>query len=75
LKEILDVRHCVFVLGPTGAGKSAVWKTMINTFKQIGEESEYDTLNPKAVNSDELFGFISKTKEWKNGVLSVIMTN
>jgi len=29
LKEILDVRHCVFVLGPTGSSKSAVWKTLV----------------------------------------------
>jgi len=29
LKEILEVRHCVFVIGPTGAGKTAVWKTMM----------------------------------------------
>ena len=40
-----------------------------------GEAAEYDTLNPKAVTSDELFGAYTKSKEWKNGVLSVIMKN
>lgn len=30
-------------------------------------------MNPKAVTSDELYGCYSKTKEWKNGVLSMIM--
>lgn len=40
-----------------------------------GEDCEYDTLNPKAVTSDELFGCYTKTKEWKNGVLSMIMKN
>jgi dynein heavy chain len=30
-------------------------------------------LNPKAVTSDELFGTYTKTKEWKNGVIAVIM--
>jgi dynein heavy chain len=39
------------------------------------EDGEHDTLNPKAVTADELFGSYSKTKEWKNGVLSVIMKN
>ena len=29
LSEILGVRHCVFVIGPPGCGKSAVWKTLI----------------------------------------------
>ena len=29
LREILGVRHCVFVVGPPGCGKSTVWKTLI----------------------------------------------
>ena len=41
----------------------------------MGEDCEYDTLNPKAVTSDELFGAYTKTKEWRNGVLAVIMKN
>jgi dynein heavy chain len=40
-----------------------------------GEPAEYDTLNLKEVTSDELFGAYTKSKEWKNGVLSVIMKN
>jgi len=31
LYEILGVRHCVFIIGPPGCGKSAVWKTLIKT--------------------------------------------
>lgn len=41
----------------------------------MGEDCEFDTLNPKAVTSDELFGAYTKTKEWRNGVLAVIMKN
>jgi len=25
LKELLEIRHCVFVMGPPGAGKSSTW--------------------------------------------------
>ena len=25
LKELLSIRHCVFVMGPPGAGKSSTW--------------------------------------------------
>ena len=60
LKEILEVRHCVFVIGPTGAGKSAVWKTMVRTFRDTDQETEFDPLNPKAITSDELFGAYTK---------------
>ncbi len=28
LSEILEVRHCVFIIGPAGSGKSSVWKTL-----------------------------------------------
>jgi dynein heavy chain len=73
LSEILEVRHCVFIIGPTGSGKSAVWKTLAAANKDRGLETEYDCLDPKAVSSDELFGTLSKTKEFKNGVLSSII--
>ena len=52
-----------------------MWKTLLRTFIANKEDGEYDTLNPKAVTSDELFGSYTKSKEWKNGVLSVIMKN
>jgi dynein heavy chain len=60
LAEILEVRHCCFIIGPPGCGKTSVWKTLGKTHINKGEECEYDTLNPKAVTSDELFGCYSK---------------
>lgn len=63
------------MIGPPGSGKTAVWKTLTKTYINSGEDCEYDTLNPKAVTSDELFGAYTKTKEWKNGVIAVIMKN
>jgi len=73
--DILEVRHCMFIIGPPGCGKTTVWKTLIQTHKNNDEDGEYDTLNPKAVNVDELFGHYTKSKEWRNGVLSVILKN
>ena len=75
LYEILDVRHCMFIIGPAGCGKTTVWKTLLQTHKANGEDGECDTLNPKGVNVDELFGCYTKSKEWRNGVLSVILKN
>jgi dynein heavy chain len=75
LSEILEVRHCCFVIGPTGSAKSSVWKVLAQTYINRGQDTELDTLNPKAVTSNELFGALSKSKEWKDGVLSVIMRN
>lgn len=33
LSEILEVRHCVFIIGPTGSGKSTVWSTLLKTYE------------------------------------------
>lgn len=68
------MRHCCFIIGNSGCGKSAVWKTLAAAFTSQGNETIYDITDPKAVTSDELFGCMNpKTKEWKDGVLSVIM--
>ncbi len=72
--EILEVRHSCFIIGNPGCGKTAVWKMTAQTFNSRGQETVYDIVDPKAVTSDELFGCMNpKTKEWKDGVLSVIM--
>ena len=74
LAEILVVRHCMFVIGTPGVAKTTIWKNMAEAFCHIGHETIYDVVDPKAVTSDELFGCMNvKTKEWKDGVLSVMM--
>eukprot|EP00756_Hemistasia_phaeocysticola_P016846 Hpha_TRINITY_DN15501_c4_g2::TRINITY_DN15501_c4_g2_i2::g.105578::m.105578/K10408/DNAH; dynein heavy chain, axonemal len=73
LHELLDVRHSVFVMGPAGCGKSEVWKTLSGALKVMGDQSSYKVMNPKAVTSDELYGYIHPaTREWKDGLLSNI---
>jgi dynein heavy chain len=66
----MEVRHSVFVIGPPGCGKSEVWKMLAATG---GNATAYETVNPKAVTSFELYGSMSKTKEWKDGILSSCM--
>jgi dynein heavy chain len=42
----------------------------------MGRDTFYETIDPKAIVADELYGFMNpKTNEWKDGVLSVIMRN
>ncbi len=76
LFEILEVRHCCFVMGPPGCGKSAVWKTLFAAMSLkecYGLESAFDKLSPKAINVDELYGYFDKNKTWHYGILSSIM--
>jgi len=37
IAEILEVRHCMFVIGPAGSGKSAVIKTLVATLNMMGQ--------------------------------------
>ena len=74
-QELLDVRHSVMLIGPAGCGKTTIWKTLcathnLNKPKPI---AVYDIVNPKAVTSDELYGCMTLSKDWKDGVLSIIM--
>jgi len=64
----------MFVIGTSGVAKTTIWKNMAEAYCHIGHETIYDVVDPKAVTSDELFGCMNvKTKEWKDGVLSVMM--
>jgi dynein heavy chain len=64
----------MFVIGTPGVAKTAIWRNMAEAFCHIGHETIYDIVDPKAVTSDELFGCMNvKTKEWRDGVLSVMM--
>lgn len=74
LEELFAVRHSVFVIGYAGTGKSMVWKTLNKTYQNQKRKPLYNDLNPKAVTNDELFGVINPaTREWKDGLFSVIM--
>ncbi|EGI59469.1 Dynein beta chain, ciliary [Acromyrmex echinatior] len=74
LEELFHVRHSVFIIGFAGTGKTEVWKTLNRTYSNQKRKPHYNDLNPKVVTNDELFGVINPaTREWKDGLFSVIM--
>eukprot|EP01062_Namystynia_karyoxenos_P024171 TRINITY_DN1939_c0_g6_i1.p1 TRINITY_DN1939_c0_g6~~TRINITY_DN1939_c0_g6_i1.p1 ORF type:complete len:4792 (+),score=1866.14 TRINITY_DN1939_c0_g6_i1:876-14378(+) len=74
LDELMTVRHSIFVIGPPAAGKTTCIKTLSGTYRALGHRTTDHVINPKAVTSHELFGWIDvKTKEWHDGLLSGIM--
>jgi len=77
LAEMLGVRHCCFVLGAAGAGKSVLWETLAHaqTHLQLGGGATiYQALNPKAVTTNELYGYVHPvTKEPYDGIISKMM--
>ena len=77
LYEIFSVRHCVFVLGAAGSAKSQVWQTLARAQSSIsleGGKTAVAALNPKAVTSNELYGYVHPvTKEPYDGIIAKIM--
>ncbi|KAM9352911.1 dynein axonemal heavy chain 11 [Symphorus nematophorus] len=74
LEELMAVRHSVFVLGNAGTGKSQILRVLHKTYVNLRRKPVWNDLNPKAVDRDELFGFIHPaTREWKDGLFSSLM--
>jgi len=74
LQELFEVRHSVFIVGNSGTGKSQIWKALCRTYQNQKKKTVAVDLNPKAVTNDELYGIINPTtREWKDGLFSVIM--
>ncbi|XP_069552287.1 dynein axonemal heavy chain 11 [Brachyistius frenatus] len=74
LEELMAVRHSVFVVGNAGTGKSQILRVLHKTYVNLKRKPVWNDLNPKAIDRDELFGFIHPaTREWKDGLLSSLM--
>ena len=74
LSELLEIRHCVFVMGNPGSGKSATWKTLAKAQDKDNKKTTYVDLDPKVVTTNELYGVVLlATREWKDGLLSKTM--
>jgi dynein heavy chain len=76
LEELVGIRHCNFIMGPPGSGKTMCWKTCVHMRATMGDPTLIKDVSPKSVKTEELYGFISlATREWKDGMLSIMMRN
>jgi len=70
LYELLDVRHCVFVMGPPGSGKSITWKILAKAQTKNNMKTTIVSMDPKVVSTGDFYGHILPSKEWKDGLFS-----
>lgn len=81
LYETMVVRWGVMLVGPTGGGKTRVLHTLASCLTKLHDdgvaEPQYktvrmQTLNPKAISLDELYGYVNPmTLEWRDGLLGL----
>ncbi|CAH8627144.1 unnamed protein product [Schistosoma bovis] len=83
--ETLIVRHGVMLVGPTGGGKTTIYRVLAKVLNNlhvaefIDKKPEYQpvkmyVLNPKSITMGELYGEVNKlTFEWHDGLLASIV--
>ncbi|KAK3274277.1 hypothetical protein CYMTET_17534, partial [Cymbomonas tetramitiformis] len=72
--ELLEIRHSIFIMGPSGTGKSETWKLLQKVWVKQGKKTQYRDLNWAALTTGELYGYVQlATREWRDGLLSSMM--
>lgn len=84
--ETLEVRHGVMLVGPTGGGKTTVYRILAQTLGTLSEMPEMAmtnasfqpvkvyVLNPKSITMGEIYGEVNeKTMEWHDGLMAYIV--
>ena len=69
--EQLRLRMGVVVVGPSGSGKSVLWRMLKEALIKTGKMVKTYVMNPKAIPRHQLLGHIDvDTREWTDGVLT-----
>ncbi|KHJ97216.1 ATPase family protein [Oesophagostomum dentatum] len=73
LYEQLRQRIGVVVVGPTGSGKSTIWRILKRAQVLAGVALKTVSFNPKAMNRTKLLGHMDiDTREWSDGILTMV---
>ena len=77
IRSFILTPFLIQLLGPPGSGKTTVWRTLsdCHNLKKAKLVTVYETVSPKAVTTDELYGYMTLTKDWRDGIVSSIMRN
>jgi dynein heavy chain len=68
------VRHGIMLVGPAGGGKSTIIGTLANALSKVkGVPFKVISMNPKAIQADEMFGETDQLSgEWMDGVFAMM---
>ncbi|KAJ1930559.1 dynein heavy chain [Tieghemiomyces parasiticus] len=75
LYQIQRLHHGLMLVGPSGTGKSAAWRTLLAALERVeGRESVSYVIDPKAISKDDLYGTLDPTtREWTDGLFTHIL--
>ncbi|KAL9625204.1 MAG: hypothetical protein Q9160_000606 [Pyrenula sp. 1 TL-2023] len=75
LYQIQQIHHGVMMVGGSGSGKSAIWKTLLQALNKVdGIEGVAHTIDSKVMSKEALYGSLdSTTREWSDGLFTGIL--
>jgi dynein heavy chain 1 len=75
LKQVLDMRHGVMMVGPSGTGKTTAWRTLLKALSKVdGVKGNFYVIDPKSIKKDKLYGILDhNTLEWTDGVFTKLL--
>ena len=75
LFQIQDIHHGVMMVGGSGSGKSAIWKTLLKALQRAeGVEGVCHIIDSKVMSKEALYGSLdSTTREWTDGLFTSIL--
>jgi dynein heavy chain 1, cytosolic len=75
LRQVIDMRHGIMVVGPVGVGKSAALKVLLQAMEKVdGTKGDMYVIDPKAINKDVLYGTLDGTTlEWTDGIFTSLL--
>jgi dynein heavy chain 1 len=75
LKQVIEMRHGIMVVGPVGVGKSAALKVLLKVLEKIdGTKGDMYVIDPKAISKERLYGSLDGTTlEWTDGVFTSLL--
>ncbi|PGH26987.1 dynein heavy chain, cytoplasmic [Polytolypa hystricis UAMH7299] len=75
LYQIQGIHHGVMMVGRSGSGKSAAWKTLLQALQRVeGIEGVCHVIDSKVMSKEALYGNLdSTTREWTDGLFTGIL--
>ncbi|KAJ3390612.1 Cytoplasmic dynein 2 heavy chain 1 [Lobulomyces angularis] len=69
--EACRQRMGVVIVGPSGSGKSVLWKVLRLALSKCGQKLKHFVMNPKSIDRQTLLGHMDMdTREWSDGIIT-----
>lgn len=75
LKQVIEMRHGIMVVGPCGSGKSTALRVLLESMEKVdGVKGDMYLIDPKSIDKENLYGSLDGTTlEWTDGVFTSLL--